>query len=74
MENAPTIIMFWCFFIGIIIFMTVSLVAAIVLMKKGKELKNKKLKCLGKICLASCIVSSCPIVLATGYVLYLRFG
>ena len=47
MENAPAIILFWWFFIGLFVFMLVSLVAAIVLMKKGKELENKKLKFLG---------------------------
>ena len=74
MENAPAIILFWWFFIGLFVFMLVSLVAAIVHMKKGKELEKKKLKFLGKICSVLCIVCSVPIVLVIGYVLYLRFG
>jgi len=73
MENAAFIFLFWCLFTGLVLFTLVLLVVAIVLMKKGKAQNIKKIKLLGKICLALDAVCCVPIILVIGYILYLRF-
>ena len=71
MKNAPTIILFWCFVITIFILMIVLMIAAIILIKKGKEQSAKKIRFLGKICLILSIMCSIPIILVVGYILYI---
>jgi len=63
MENAPAILLFW--FFGIIIFIAAIalLIAGMIFIKKG----NKK----GKICLIGGIICAVPVVLVSGYILYL---
>ena len=74
MKNAPTIILFWCFVITIFILMIVLMIAAIILIKKGKEQSAKKIRFLGKICLILSIMCSIPIILVVGYILYIYIG
>lgn len=74
MENAPTIILFWFFIIAIFILMVVSMIEAIVLLKKGKEQSTKKMQFVGKICLTLSIICSIPIFLVVGYILYIYIG
>jgi len=63
MENAPTIILFWC--LGIVIFIAaIALMAAgMILIKKGKKQ--------GKICLVLSVICSIPVILVIGYMVYL---
>lgn len=74
MENAPTIILFWLFIIAIFILMVVSMIEAIVLLKKSKEQSAKKMQFVGKICLTLSIICSIPILLVVGYILYIYIG
>lgn len=69
MENAPSIIIFWYLLIIIFVLMFVSLIAAIKLIKSGKE--NKRRLFLSKVCVVFRIMCSIPIILVIGYVLYI---
>lgn len=71
MENAPTIILFWYFGIVIFILMIALMIAAIILIKKGKGQSDKRMQFLGKMCLTLSIVCSIPIILVVGYILYI---
>ena len=71
MENAPTIILFWFWEILIFVFMTVFLIAAIIIIKRGKIQNDKRKQLVGKICLTLSIICSIPIILVVGYVLYI---
>ena len=71
MENAPSIILFWCFITAISILMVGLMCAATVLIKKGKEQSMKQMQIAGKLCLVLSIICSAPILLAVGYILYL---
>lgn len=71
MENAPSIIIFWYLLITIFVFMFVSLIAAIKLIKSGKE--NKRRLFLGKVCVIFSIMCASPIILVVGYVVYLSY-
>lgn len=74
MENAPTIILFWLFIIAIFILMVVSMIEAIVLLKKSKEQSAKRMQFIGKICLTLGAICSIPIFLVLGYILYIYIG
>lgn len=74
MENAPSIILFWFFFIAILFLMIVSMVAAIILTKKGSERGLKAKQFWVKMCMSVSIACSVPIMLLVGYVLYIYFA
>ena len=63
MENAPSIILFW--HLGIIVFIAavVLMIAAIILIQKGNRI--------GKTCLILGIICLIPVVLVSGYIMYL---
>lgn len=70
-ENAPNIILFWCFFIAIFILMIASMIAATVFVKKRKGQGSEKLRFAGKLCFALSAICAVPIILVIGYALYL---
>jgi len=74
MANAPTIILFW--FSGAVIFilMIALMIAAIILLKKGKEHSAKIIQISGKLCLVLSVICSIPIILVVGYILYIYIG
>ena len=74
MENSPTIILFWYFIIAVFMLMIASLIIAIVLIKKGKELGNNNWKLMKKTCLGIGTVCAIPIIAVLGYILYLYIG
>lgn len=74
MANAPTIILFWFFWIVIFILMFALMITAIILMKKGKEQSTKTMLIWGRICLVLSIICAVPIIVVVGYILYLRMG
>lgn len=74
MENAPAIILFWCFSILIFTFMVVMLIVAIILIKKGKGQSDKKMLFLGKMCFGLGIICAIPLILVIGYILYIYIG
>ena len=74
MENAPAIILFWCFNLVIFTIMVALMVAAIILMKKGKRQNDKKMLFLGKICLTLSVICATPIIFVIGYILYIYIG
>jgi len=63
MQSAPTIILFWWFFVIIFILMIACLIAFFVY--------RKKKPIIGKICLLVGIISSIPICLVMGYIVYI---
>lgn len=71
MENAPTIILFWCFVIAILIITIALMLAGFLLIKNNKKNSVKKTHRLGKICLILSTICSVPIILVVGYVLYI---
>ena len=71
MENAPDIVLFWCFSLAIVLLMTVFIIAGIVLIYNGKRQSADKIQFLGKICIALSIIVAIPIVLVVGYILYI---
>jgi len=71
MENAPSIILFWCFIIAIFIMMITLVILAFILIKKGKGHSNEKMLFLGKICFTLSVICSLPIILVIGYILYI---
>ena len=71
MEHAPVIVLFWYCSIGDLILMTVSMVTALILLRKPKEEQTKKKRFLGKLALAFSILCAIPILLVAGYILYL---
>lgn len=73
MENAPSIMLFWWLVIAIFILMLVSLLAAVILMRKHCRQGVGKLSWV-RICLAVGMACSIPIMLIVGYVMYLRFA
>ena len=74
MENAPAIILFWFSIIAIFVLAVVSMIEAVVLLKKSKEQSAEKMQFAGKICLTVSIICSIPIFLVVGYVLYIYMG
>lgn len=74
MENAPAIILFWCFSIVIFTLMITLMVAAIILIKRGKEQSGKKMLFLGKTCLILSVICSIPTIFVIGYILYIYIG
>lgn len=74
MENAPDIIIFWLFIMAVFVFMFVSMIAAMILLKKGKEQHAEGMRFAGKICLILSIICSVPIVSVAGYILYIYIG
>lgn len=74
MENAPSIILFWCFVTAILILMVASMVVALILIKRGSEQRTKVKQFWVKICLSVSIACSVPIMLVVGYVLYIYFA
>ena len=74
MENAPAIILFWCFSIVIFTIMVALMVAAVILMKKGKGKNDKKIRFLGKTCLTLSVICAIPIFFVIGYILYIYIG
>lgn len=74
MENAPSIILFWCFVTAVFILMVVSMVVAVILVKNGSEQCSQVKQFLVKICLSVSIACSVPIMLVVGYVLYIYFA
>ena len=56
MENAPAIILFWFSIIAIFVLAVVSMIEAVVLLKKGKEQSAEKMQFAGKICLTVSII------------------
>ena len=73
MENAPSIIFFWWLMIAISILMLVSLLAAVILIRKRCRQGVGKLSWI-KICLAVGMACFIPVMLIVGYVMYLRFA
>lgn len=74
MENAPFIIIFWCFVIAVFILMVVSMVVTVILVKKGSQQCGKVKQFWVKMCLTVSIACSVPIMLVVGYVLYIYFA
>ena len=64
-------ILFGYFGIAILILTIVLLVAAMVLIKKGRMQRVKRMQVLGKLCLVLSGICSVPLILAAGYILYL---
>jgi len=71
MENAPDIILFWAFGIVIFILAIALLIAAVVMIKKGRRQSDKRIQTFGKLCLTMSIICSVPIILTAGYILYI---
>lgn len=74
MENAASIILFWCFFIAIFVLMVVSLVVAVILVKNGSIQCSQMKQFWVKMCLSVSIACCIPIMLVVGYALYLYFA
>ena len=74
MEKAPTIILFWCLLIAIFVLMIALIITAIALLKKNKKQNDRKMQLLGIICVGLGIICAIPIILAAGYIIYLRIG
>ena len=74
MENTPTIILFWLFIIAVFMLMLISMVTAIILLKKGRGQSTEEMRLVGKICLTLSIICSIPIFLVVGYILYIYMG
>ena len=72
MENAPAIILFWTFGIVLFVLTIALLIAAVILIKKGKDENDEKMQFFGKLCLALSMIGSVPVLLTVGYILYLR--
>ena len=71
MEYAPDIVLIWYCGILDLILMTASMVTALILLRKPKEDQTKTQQLLGKFSLILSILCAIPILLVTGYVLYL---
>ena len=72
MENAPAIILFAYFGAAILVLTIAMAIAALILLRKGNGAGTAPV--LRRICSVLSILCSVPVVLAAGYILYLRFA
>ncbi|MCD8038268.1 MAG: hypothetical protein LUE96_04205 [Lachnospiraceae bacterium] len=68
--SAPTINLFYCF-IFIFILAIVLMIAAIVLIVKGKKEDKKNYKFIGRICLILSVICFIPVILGVGWFILL---
>ncbi len=74
MENAPTIALFYCGLIFILILAIILLVLAIISMIKGKRENKKNYKLRGRIFLILSLICFTPVLLVVGLCLYYCLG
>ena len=74
MKNAPAIVLFWFGGIALLILTVFLMIAAIELIKRGRETGKKRMLLWGKIGLTLSLVFTVPILFVIGYILYLHIG